>query len=81
MVALGHDIVTMQYEIILMAVLGTFCSKMCTGIHKLLLCMIMVIIAKFPKYHANPMTCAVLTMQVHNKCSCCVCSIASGYRV
>ena len=42
----GHDIVTISYEIIHVVVSGKFSSKMCTGVHKLVLCKKMMFIAK-----------------------------------
>ena len=72
----GHDIVTIYYEIIHAVVSGKFCSKMCTGVHKLVLCRKMMFSAnescKFNHLYINVLTA---TMQVHNKCSCCLSSI------
>ena len=43
----GHDIVTMYCEIIHVVLSRKFCSKMCTGVHKLVPCRrMMFIIAK-----------------------------------
>ena len=41
----GHDIVPIRYKIIHVVVSGKFCSKMYTGVHKLVLCRTMIFIA------------------------------------
>ena len=70
----GHDIATMYYEIIHVVVSGKFCSKMCTGVHKLVLCRKMMFNAKESitcvSKNSNNAKCSLVSLH-HLRADCC----------